>query len=116
MPKGKKKTPLKKRPERNSKGQFVKGNCGGPGGNPYAGYIQKLRDALYSAVTEEDIREIAIAQIRRAKNNTEAAKFVFDYVLGKPAQQINLGGEGGGPIEIYVVPPNANNRRKPKQK
>jgi hypothetical protein len=43
-----------------------------------------------------------LAQIRKAKKNTEAAKFVFDYVLGKPPQQISLGNANGDGVKLVV--------------
>lgn len=114
MPKGKKKKPSGDGPERNSKGQFVKGNCGGPGGNRPNAHRRELREALEAAVTRKDIEDIMRGQIKLAPRNSQAATFVFSYLFGKPTQPVDLGGDAK--LEIYVVPPNENKRRKPKQK
>ena len=87
-------------------GRFTKGNDAG--GNHYAGYISKLRAALYESVTEEDIKKIAQAQIRKAQASTDAAKFVFEYLIGKPAQNINLESDGAV-FEIIVSERKAKN-------
>jgi hypothetical protein len=99
-----KKTPAKAgKVGRKKNGQFEKGHSGNPnGGNRISEHRKKLREALEAAVTVEDIQRIIKGQLKKAEHNTEAAKFVFDYVLGKPAQQVNLGTENGNAVKLEV--------------
>ncbi len=48
---------------------------------------EQLRNAMFEAVTEEDIREIVRNQVAEAKKGSKTAiKFVFDYLMA-PAPQ-----------------------------
>ncbi len=70
---------------RDSHGRFGKGNSGGPG-NPFARQVAALRCALLSAVSEQDLDEVARELVRQAKEgNLAAAKLLLSYTLGKPA-------------------------------
>jgi hypothetical protein len=74
---------------RDSRGRFAKGNRGGPG-NPFARQVASLRKALLDAVSEDDMREVARALIERARSgDPAAAKLLFQYVLGKPAEAVD---------------------------
>ncbi|MBX9681040.1 MAG: hypothetical protein K2X38_19965 [Gemmataceae bacterium] len=76
-------------PERHPKGTFRNGNRGGPG-NPFARRVAKLRQAMLEECAEEDLRGITRAMINLAKNGDKAAaKLVYQYALGKPAQQVD---------------------------
>jgi len=69
---------------RDNAGKFLPGNSGGPG-NPFASRVGKLRSALISAVTEEDVQAVVKAIVTAAKSgDVAAAKLFFDRVLGKP--------------------------------
>jgi hypothetical protein len=69
---------------REAKGQFAKGNSGGPG-NPYARQVAALRKAAIEAVTSDDIREVMNALKEKAKaGDLAAAKLLLSYTLGKP--------------------------------
>lgn len=68
---------------RAANGQFVKGNSGGPG-NPHGGKVARLRAAILSAVTPEDIDAIVRAMIQRAKGgDMVATKELLDRAIGK---------------------------------
>jgi hypothetical protein len=70
--------------DRNRKGQFTKGNAGGPG-NPLGGTVAKLRASMIAAITPERMKEIVEALIEKAvEGDTGAAKLIFDRTLGKP--------------------------------
>lgn len=46
------------------------------------GWQAKLRQAIFNAVTENDVREIVQAQVAAAKKgDKQAIKFVMEYVL-----------------------------------
>jgi hypothetical protein len=74
---------------RDAHGRFARGNTGGPG-NPFARRVAGLRRALLEAVSEEDLQAIARALVARAREgDTAAAKLLFQYVLGKPAEAVD---------------------------
>ncbi len=71
---------------RDDRGRFTTGNAGGPG-NPYAQQVGRLRSALMSAVTEDDIKVIIEALVKKAKKgDITAARVLFDRLLGKPLE------------------------------
>jgi hypothetical protein len=64
-------------------------NPGGPG-NPFARQVAALRSALVNKVTPEDIEDIVIILLLKAKQGDLAAvKLLFSYVLGKPADTVD---------------------------
>ncbi len=70
-------------------GRFAKGNPGGPG-NPFARRVAALRSALIQSVQAEDLIAIAKTLIEKARQgDTAAAKLVYQYVLGKPAEAVD---------------------------
>jgi hypothetical protein len=74
---------------RDPQGRFAKCNPGGPG-NPFARAVAKLRGALIKSVQPDDFAAIARAMIDKAKSgDVAAARLVFSYVLGKPAETVN---------------------------
>ncbi len=78
---------------RNSKGQFTKGNEGGPG-NPHSKKVAKLRSALIEAVTPADLRKMTRAMVRAAQNGDVAAyKVLAEHLLGKPSQRVEVSSE-----------------------
>jgi hypothetical protein len=102
MATNKKTKPSQKRPERNNKGQFVNGNCGGPGGNPYAGYTQKFRQLLYDTVTDEEVVDLIRGQMRTAKSNPAAASLMLNYLIGKPKETVEISGADGDAIRVDI--------------
>ena len=84
---------------RTPRGQFAKGNPGGPG-NPYARRTAALRSALLDAVTEADIRAIAKALVKRARDGeVPAVRELLDRLLGRPGDVQ----EPSAPTEIRVI-------------
>jgi hypothetical protein len=69
-------------------GRFNKGNVGGAG-NPFARQVAALRSAFVRAVSEQDIDDIAMALIIRAKSgDVPAAKLLLAYCIGKPVDTV----------------------------
>jgi hypothetical protein len=69
---------------RDGGGRFVKGCPGGPG-NPYVRQVARLKNALYQALTEDDIRAVAHRLRDKAlAGDVAAARLLLDYALGKP--------------------------------
>jgi hypothetical protein len=84
---------------RTSRGQFAKGNPGGPG-NPYARRTAALRSALLDAVTEADIRAVAKALVKRARDGeVPAVRELLDRLLGRPGDVQDL----AAPTMIRVI-------------
>jgi hypothetical protein len=55
----------------------------GPARNDIGDWMQRLRGALFDAVTEEDVAAIAKDLVKRAKDGDLAAtRLLFSYVLG----------------------------------
>lgn len=99
----KKKKPSNDGPERNSKGQFVKGNSGGPGGNKMSEHRKALRAAFDKAITEKDIKAVVKKMVEQARNGDPAArKEMLDRLWGRP-QQVLVGNEDGGPLTVNLV-------------
>jgi len=74
---------------RESNGRFAKGNVGGPG-NPYARQTAKMRQAMLDNVDEKDMANIVRKMVQQAVDgNVPAARFVFEYVIGKPVDAVN---------------------------
>jgi hypothetical protein len=85
---------------RTLRGQFARGNPGGPG-NPYARRTAALRSALLDAVTEADIRAVARALVKRAKaGEIPAIRELLDRLLGKAG---DASPEDAGGIVLNVV-------------
>jgi hypothetical protein len=54
-----------------------------PASEAVAPWVQKLRAAMFDAITETDIQEIVKNLVKRAKDGDPGAvKMLFDYVLG----------------------------------
>lgn len=69
---------------RNGRGQFAKGNPGGPG-NPNPRRTAALRKALLSCVTTDDIRAVVAALITKAKaGDLPAIRELLDRTIGRP--------------------------------
>ena len=65
-------------------GRFRPGNRAGKG-NPLAKKAQKLRTALFRAVTPTDLREIVKRLVGVAKGgDVQAAKLILERLLGPP--------------------------------
>src|SRR5262249_36931438 len=88
---------------RSPNGRFDRGNQIGTG-NPNARRIHENRKAVLEAVAPQDVVAIILKQVDLAKDgDTLAARFVADYVLGKPVQAVSLENEGDGTTIIQVI-------------
>ena len=73
-------------PERDENGRFLPGNAGGPG-NPLGQHVNLLRKALLEAVTPEDMKQIAAALVKAAKDgDVTATKELLLRCLGRPLE------------------------------
>jgi hypothetical protein len=70
-------------------GKFIAGNPGGPG-NPHARHCARMLALLRTCISDEDMIAIIRALVEKAKkHDTSAAKILFSYVIGKPAEAPN---------------------------
>ncbi|OWY70533.1 hypothetical protein B7486_13000 [cyanobacterium TDX16] len=75
---------------RDSNGKFAPGNPGGPG-NPSVRKTRAISNAFRKAITDRDLRAIALALVRQARaGDVQAAIAVLDRVLGKPVNRIEM--------------------------
>jgi len=78
---------------RDEKGRFVKGNPGNPQakGRPKKEREERYYEIAISAVTFPDWKKIIQKAGQQAKSGDAAARrFLADYLLGKPAQEVRL--------------------------
>ena len=74
---------------RDSHGRFAMGNPG-ESGNPFARRVAALRLALLAVVTEEDVQTVVRLVLKQARDgDLAAAKVLFAYVIGKPAESVD---------------------------
>lgn len=87
--------------------QFKKGQSGNPKGG-----MRKLPalDIIIAEVMGEEKEGITAAQAilaamraKAAKGDVRAAEMLMDRAYGKPKQQTELTGAGGGPIQIQTI-------------
>ena len=84
--------------KRGKNGRFLPGHGGGPG-NPHAQRVHRLRAALLSAVTPEDVKEIVYKLVSMAKQGDIAAiKELLDRTIGKPVTAVEVTGADGEPL------------------
>lgn len=70
---------------RQNNGRFAAGNKFS-NGNPFAGSVAKLRAALLSSITEDDIKQVGVALLDAAKaGDLGAIRLLLSYCVGTPA-------------------------------
>lgn len=75
-------------------GRFLPGNKLGTGGDPFAAKKTQFRTVLVEAMTPAEMRKIVTSLLRAAKKGESwAVKEVFDRMLGKPKEHIELDAE-----------------------
>lgn len=90
--------------ERDDNGRFVKGQTGNPKGRPKRRTEEEYLDATISRVALKDWREIVDKAVQQAKRGDSRARaWLSDYVLGPPAQRLQVSGPDDGPIPVDLV-------------
>jgi hypothetical protein len=78
------------RPGRNELGHFARGNPGGPGAKNQRRQYE-LRKTLLEATNPDDLKRAWDKMMELAcDGDINAAKLIFSYALGAPAQRIEL--------------------------
>ncbi len=77
--------------DRDTRGRFRSGHqLGGPG-NPFAQRVAQLRSMILEAVTEDDLRAVILALIKRAKDgDISAIRELLDRLVGKAPSPVLL--------------------------
>ena len=90
--------------KRDSNGRFVKGHTGNPNGRPKKAREERYLEITRTACTFKDWRVIIAKAVEQAKEgDSQARKWLSDYLLGPPAQRHELAGEGGSQLTIRVL-------------
>jgi hypothetical protein len=77
------------------------GNQNGAKGRQWSEAVKRAIRAKYGKEWDESLQELAKQLVEAAdKGDLAALKEVGDRIDGKPKQQIEASGEGGGPIVI----------------
>ena len=70
--------------ERNTNGQFAKGNAGGPG-NPHARSCARMLQIFRDSFSDEEMNQIfRMLYVKAVGGDISAAKIVLSYKIGKP--------------------------------
>ena len=94
--------------ERNKSGQFTKGQSGNPKGRAPRKKEERFLEVSIAAVSLKDWRVIIKKAVDQSKRgDTQARKFLADYLLGPPQQRLDVT-SGGKPI-VLVSWDDANN-------
>ncbi len=79
---------------RKKNGQFAKGYKGGPG-RPPKKKEERFMEVSIAAVSLKDWRAIIKKAVEQAKRgDTQARKFLADYLIGPPQQKIDVTSKG----------------------
>jgi hypothetical protein len=69
---------------RGARGQFTKGNAGGPG-NPHARACAKMLEVFRNAISEDEMLQICrMLFVKAVGGDVSAAKIILSYRIGKP--------------------------------
>jgi len=84
-------------------GRFAQGNAGGPGRPPRPA-DERWVERLKAVVTDEDIDEIILEAVRRAKlGQWRARDFLWSYGIGKPRQMVEVSGGDMPMMRLFLL-------------
>lgn len=88
--------------ERDENGRFIKGHTGNPNGRMPKTREIKFYDLTVSAVSEANWIDIVKSAVKLAvRGDAQARKWLADYLVGIPAQKMELTGDV--PVVIQVI-------------
>jgi hypothetical protein len=85
------------------KGRFVRGVSGNPAGRPKSRLPELIRQKTNDGQVILDAVFKILTKSHSDRARMQAAEFMRDTGFGKPAQQLEHGGLGGGPIIVEPV-------------
>ena len=89
---------------RDDRGRFIKGKSGNPGGRPKVTTSERYLRKMARTVTMGDWEKILMTGIARAKSGDLGwARFIAEYLIGKPTQNIDAEVTGDGRLVIEVL-------------
>jgi len=89
--------------ERDARGRILPGHTANPNGRPKREVERAALASIVTTATPDAIAEITSALIKAAKGgDVSAARLLFDYVAGKPAEQVNLTNEAVEEITLAM--------------
>ena len=95
---------------RKANGQFAKGHSGNPKGRSKRTTEERYIAAMVRTVRIGDWEKIVLTGIARAKaGDVGWARFIGDYLMGKPVQRTEVTGKDGGPIRHQESPADFSN-------
>ena len=85
--------------ERDENGRFVAGKSGNPNGRPPKEREERYLEITQNAVTFEVWKKIVTKAADQAlRGDTQARKWLSDYLLGPPIQKQEITGAEGAPL------------------
>ena len=89
--------------QRDEKGRFIKGSVPNPNGRPSKAREERFYEITLSTVTLTDWKEIIEKAATQAKRgDSQARKFLADYLIGPPVQKSEITGADSGALDIIV--------------
>ena len=61
------------------------------------------RPQISDFITKNEVKKLVALAKKQAKIKPELLKFLLEQIFGRPAQNVNLGGQDGGPMLIKVL-------------
>jgi hypothetical protein len=90
---------------RDACGRFLPGNPGGPG-NPFARRVAAFRQAVLSALSEEDLRALARCLLAQAlAGDVAAAQLLLVYAVGRPVEAVDPDTLDHKELQLYQSAP-----------
>lgn len=88
--------------QREDAGKFKKGVSGNPKGRPKAGLTLQHICKEHAETAIQILLGIMTDEKAKSGDRIRAAEIILERGYGKPMQAVELGGAGGGPVQVNV--------------